>query len=334
MTHGYVAQAPLERLKGAEGVSFPVMQAHLIPADFISAMSNYSACNISGKVPRATNSPEAFFATNPAVDSLFLFTARPFDPDTQLQNNLNRWYDARVGRWLSEDPIGFAAGDGNLYRYVANSPAFSTDTTGLSSRISITHSSTFRLNLNEYYMWQLPISGATRPSRHQQWDVAGVTGELFGRHDELECGDRVFRLVGFKWLDRHFDDPFGWFSTWDIGGDVDVSVGNPYCVRTARGCDQCVEAEETIRVALGLNARMTFRPGLNFSIEGVGLNIQGGIYTQMQKVLTSVTVGVHYKLCTDGSSSTKPVERADYWDVGFPPVSRVFVEMYRWEVVD
>ena len=58
--------------------------------------------------------------SNPAVDSLFLFTARPFDADTGLQNNLNRWYDACVGRWLSEDPIGFNGGDGNLYRYVGN----------------------------------------------------------------------------------------------------------------------------------------------------------------------------------------------------------------------
>ncbi|ASV76677.1 hypothetical protein THTE_4076 [Thermogutta terrifontis] len=58
--------------------------------------------------------------SNPTIDSLFLFTGRPFDSDTQLQNNLNRWYDARVGRWLSEDPIGFDGGDGNLYRYVGN----------------------------------------------------------------------------------------------------------------------------------------------------------------------------------------------------------------------
>jgi len=69
--------------------------------------------------------------TSPAVDSLFLFTARPFDQDTQLQNNLNRWYDASVGRWLSEDPIGFAAGDGNLYRYVRNNPATELDPSGL-----------------------------------------------------------------------------------------------------------------------------------------------------------------------------------------------------------
>ena len=68
--------------------------------------------------------------TNPAVDSLFVFTARPFDTDSQLQNNLNRWYDARVGRWLSEDPVGFAAGDGNLYRYVANDPTVCLDSSG------------------------------------------------------------------------------------------------------------------------------------------------------------------------------------------------------------
>jgi RHS repeat-associated protein len=69
--------------------------------------------------------------TNPAVDSLFLFTARPFDEDTQLQNNLNRWYDARVGRWLSEDPVGFDGGDRNLYRYALNAPLLLLDLLGL-----------------------------------------------------------------------------------------------------------------------------------------------------------------------------------------------------------
>ena len=68
--------------------------------------------------------------SNPTIDSLFLFTGRPFDSDTQLQNNLNRWYDARVGRWLSEDPIGFAGGDGNLYRYVGNGTLRSSDPSG------------------------------------------------------------------------------------------------------------------------------------------------------------------------------------------------------------
>jgi len=69
--------------------------------------------------------------SNLTIDSLFLFTGRPFDSDTQLQNNLNRWYDARVGRWLSADPIGFAGGDGNLYRYVGNGVILRGDWLGL-----------------------------------------------------------------------------------------------------------------------------------------------------------------------------------------------------------
>ncbi|MCR4427611.1 MAG: RHS repeat-associated core domain-containing protein, partial [Firmicutes bacterium] len=61
------------------------------------------------------------------------FTARPFDPDSQLQDNLNRWYDAYVGRWLSDDPIAFASGDANLYRYCYNKSLTRIDPSGLSS---------------------------------------------------------------------------------------------------------------------------------------------------------------------------------------------------------
>jgi RHS repeat-associated protein len=67
----------------------------------------------------------------PGIDSLFLFTARPYDPDTHLQNNLNRWYDLSTGRWMSEDPIGFLAGDANLFAYVRNRPAKYVDPLGL-----------------------------------------------------------------------------------------------------------------------------------------------------------------------------------------------------------
>ena len=47
-------------------------------------------------------------------------------------DELHRWYDAGVGRWLSQDPIGFAAGDANLYRYVGNGATNATDPSGLS----------------------------------------------------------------------------------------------------------------------------------------------------------------------------------------------------------
>ncbi len=61
----------------------------------------------------------------------FGFTGRMFDTATGLQNNLNRWYVPAVGRWISKDPIEFAAGDANLYRYVGNKVANATDPTGL-----------------------------------------------------------------------------------------------------------------------------------------------------------------------------------------------------------
>jgi RHS repeat-associated protein len=65
------------------------------------------------------------------VDVAFAFTGRLFDRATGLQNNLNRWYDPSVGRWMSEDPIGFESGDANLYRYVGNAPTADTDPSGL-----------------------------------------------------------------------------------------------------------------------------------------------------------------------------------------------------------
>jgi RHS repeat-associated protein len=46
-------------------------------------------------------------------------------------NNFNRWYDAGVGRWISEDPIGFAGGDANLVRYVGNYVIQFADAPGL-----------------------------------------------------------------------------------------------------------------------------------------------------------------------------------------------------------
>lgn len=70
-------------------------------------------------------------ATNESVDFLFAYTGRDWDDDVDLQYNRARWYDSAVGRWLSEDPISFAAGDANLYRYVGNASSTYSDPTGL-----------------------------------------------------------------------------------------------------------------------------------------------------------------------------------------------------------
>jgi RHS repeat-associated protein len=42
-----------------------------------------------------------------------------------------RYYDPATGRWTSQDPLGFGAGDNNLYRYVNNEPTNHNDSSGL-----------------------------------------------------------------------------------------------------------------------------------------------------------------------------------------------------------
>jgi len=42
-----------------------------------------------------------------------------------------RYYDPQVGRFISEDPIGFDGGDVNLYAYVGNNPIMGVDPEGL-----------------------------------------------------------------------------------------------------------------------------------------------------------------------------------------------------------
>jgi RHS repeat-associated protein len=68
--------------------------------------------------------------TNAAVDHLFGFTARPWDEETDLQYNLNRWYDPVIGQWMSEDPKGLGP-DSNVRRYVGNNAIMLIDPLGL-----------------------------------------------------------------------------------------------------------------------------------------------------------------------------------------------------------
>ena len=68
--------------------------------------------------------------TNSANTPLTEYTGRYRDPLTGDQFNRARWYDTD-GIWLTPDPLGFAAGDTNLNRYVGNSPTNATDPSGL-----------------------------------------------------------------------------------------------------------------------------------------------------------------------------------------------------------
>jgi RHS repeat-associated protein len=70
--------------------------------------------------------------TDPSWGGLYKWSGRQVDVETGLQYNRARWYDPTTGRWTSQDPLGFKAGDSNLYRYAQNAPLKSTDPSGRS----------------------------------------------------------------------------------------------------------------------------------------------------------------------------------------------------------
>lgn len=67
--------------------------------------------------------------TGSASTSSYKYTARE-DDGTGLMYYRARYYQPRLQRFISEDPIGFRGGI-NLYRYVANNPTKWTDPAGL-----------------------------------------------------------------------------------------------------------------------------------------------------------------------------------------------------------
>jgi RHS repeat-associated protein len=72
-------------------------------------------------------------ATNSSFSNRYQFTGREFDNFTGLHYYRARWYDANLGRFISEDPIGIAGGI-NQYSYVSNNSINKNDPLGLYER--------------------------------------------------------------------------------------------------------------------------------------------------------------------------------------------------------
>ncbi len=66
-----------------------------------------------------------------AFSNRFLFTGREYAPRFSIYEYRARAYNPKLGRFMSEDPKGFDAGDYNLFRYVHNDPLDLTDPMGL-----------------------------------------------------------------------------------------------------------------------------------------------------------------------------------------------------------
>ena len=68
--------------------------------------------------------------TNATNGDRFKFAGMEYDSTTGQYYDQARDYDSTIGRFMSQDPKGFAAGDTDLYRYVGNGPTDATDPSG------------------------------------------------------------------------------------------------------------------------------------------------------------------------------------------------------------
>ncbi len=67
----------------------------------------------------------------PSQGDRFKYAGMEYDAAINLYYDRRRYYDPATGRFIGQDPSGFAGGDPDLYRYTNNEPSGGIDPTGL-----------------------------------------------------------------------------------------------------------------------------------------------------------------------------------------------------------
>jgi RHS repeat-associated protein len=123
--------------------------------------------------------------TNVANAPRMMFAGGAYDVLTGNDQFDARPYYPADGRWLRQDPLGFAAGDTNLYRYVFNQPSDATDPTGLQGPIPPAGAAglgaqtvgTGFILINEYAAKQAALASEAGHRNGQEW-YTGVTQHI------------------------------------------------------------------------------------------------------------------------------------------------------------
>jgi RHS repeat-associated protein len=112
--------------------------------------------------------------THSSSGDRFKYTSREWDSEIGQYFYRARYFAPSIGRFESEDPLGFSAGDTDLYRYVRNSPISANDATGL---LAIKDKIILLKTVRKELKWNLGV-----PSRP---DYEGfVLAELFAYSDK------------------------------------------------------------------------------------------------------------------------------------------------------
>jgi RHS repeat-associated protein len=141
-SYTYDANSILREVSGSTTLKYvhgPAIDEPLVREDG-SGSFNYYHADALGSMTKRTNQASAVIQEYrydawgnveiSASEPRFAFTSREWDPDLGLAYYRARYYDSKVGRFISEDPIKFSGGM-NFYAYVGNDPVSSTDPSGL-----------------------------------------------------------------------------------------------------------------------------------------------------------------------------------------------------------
>ncbi len=178
-------------------------------------IANHRVFNSFGKLESESNG---------SVNLSFGFTGKWTEEETGYTHHLNRWFDPNIGKWLNEDPIGFAAGDTNLSRYVSNQALTHIDSDGLDETIGRPAPGSTGTGSGQHTLDQetgeqegkedpfiLTVEGIIKDSRIDRLDESDAFGNKLTRPDDtvkgtdgLDC-DSIVNMA-YTLLERKFKE--------------------------------------------------------------------------------------------------------------------------------
>jgi RHS repeat-associated protein len=156
----------------------------------------------------------------------YAWTGREYDGTTGLQDNRARYYDPRAGRWTSQDPLGFDAGDSNLYRYVKNGVAAWNDPTGLTVYYRTPQYESEKLTQKGFE------GGVVFVSLNSHWEVSGEANNQGPFNDGYVIGYSGPNAKDISFV--QFNAAFGVVWTVDGNGESDFRFSSAV-VKTTSG---------------------------------------------------------------------------------------------------
>jgi hypothetical protein len=180
-----------------------------------------------------------------------------------LNDNLffmqNRFYDANVGRFIQRDPIGFAGGGTNVYRYVSNNPVDTVDPNGKAAMIAIAGPAVIAIG-SGWLLWEWIINYGSIVEVDSDFvdDVNGQGGKKIAgvKNTTIYVGKKFKGLtktlqeakLAHEWMHIYQN-----YNPWIWGNHLDaeleaLSAEADYIIRQIKGNRKCDWAKEKARL--------------------------------------------------------------------------------------